>query len=381
MFVEIKKKKIKVRLRKKKFTLSLPGRQIQNIDDIKNLDGLYDLQKLNLFNNSIVNIKGFDKLINLEKLNLRQNKITEIKGLENLTKLEELDLRSNLIEKIENLEHLSNLNTLLLQGNACYREFIRKFVGDRKMQNDIIDQGVTLYARSSLERKNEFEKNGLITIEEVPEYHGMKMFDIAEKVEKYLEDIYLNEKYIYYPIEATPLIERLGDFMKKEDVIYSTFCNFRYFNTVSNKRGNWQSHLLISKNGVAYFLPASSEIVYQEWKYVNSYHPKINYLSPNKEITETVEALINFIIPRIKRIQTQLFEYNLIRNNQLESKELFENRKGEFSLFCRLLWVRDLFKNPPLEFFEYQNLLKFLNRRLIRKIMENLLRDTIHLID
>ena len=60
------------------------------ISEIKNLEKLVNLKKLDFSMNSIIEIKGLEKLINLEYLDLQSNAIKEIKGLENLKKLKYL---------------------------------------------------------------------------------------------------------------------------------------------------------------------------------------------------------------------------------------------------------------------------------------------------
>ena len=65
-------------------------------------------QFLYLSNNHISEIKGLDSLINLKKLELDNNYITEIKGLGNLEKLDFLSIGKNKIEEIL-LERLGRL--------------------------------------------------------------------------------------------------------------------------------------------------------------------------------------------------------------------------------------------------------------------------------
>ena len=65
----------------------------------------------------ISDIKSLDKLRCLKKLDLRNNEIVEIEGLESLQNLEVLDLSGNQISKIEGLEELRNLEELILSFN------------------------------------------------------------------------------------------------------------------------------------------------------------------------------------------------------------------------------------------------------------------------
>lgn len=71
---------------------------IKNITEIKGLDNLKHLKKLNLANNQLEHLKGLEKLQDLEYLNLSNNKIYDINELSFLNKLSKiglLDLHGN----------------------------------------------------------------------------------------------------------------------------------------------------------------------------------------------------------------------------------------------------------------------------------------------
>ncbi len=70
----------------KKGGLRVVLKRVKNITDIKGLNKLAYLKRLDLSNNDITEISGLEKLTNLEKLNLSDNKITEIKGLDTLNR-------------------------------------------------------------------------------------------------------------------------------------------------------------------------------------------------------------------------------------------------------------------------------------------------------
>ncbi|HEY0089026.1 MAG TPA: leucine-rich repeat protein [Candidatus Lokiarchaeia archaeon] len=97
--------------------LDLRYSNIRTINDIKNLEKIQNLKRLNLSHNKISKIENIDKLIDLKFLNLSFNRIEEIKGLENLTQLEELFLHVNYIKEIKGLETLINLDKLTLWLN------------------------------------------------------------------------------------------------------------------------------------------------------------------------------------------------------------------------------------------------------------------------
>ncbi len=87
------------------------------IDKIERLDSLPVLKSLDLSSNQITQIEGLEKLKTLEVLFLTSNKIRKIDGLNKLNKLNSLFLSSNQITKIENIDSLSMLNSLDLLSN------------------------------------------------------------------------------------------------------------------------------------------------------------------------------------------------------------------------------------------------------------------------
>ena len=97
--------------------LHLQGLGINNINDLKGLEKIRDLEALYLYANQIKEIRGLDSLVNLRVLLLHYNQITEIKGLENLKSLEVLNLLGNEIVHIKGLENLTNLKILNLSEN------------------------------------------------------------------------------------------------------------------------------------------------------------------------------------------------------------------------------------------------------------------------
>lgn len=101
--------------------LSLKGKSITSLDEIKGLRECSSLFVLNLSNNNFEEIAGLEQLTNLVELKLSKNAITSIIGLDTLTNLRKLDLSHNDIVEIEGLEHLDNLTTLNLSHNRISR--------------------------------------------------------------------------------------------------------------------------------------------------------------------------------------------------------------------------------------------------------------------
>ena len=87
------------------------------ISDITPLSGLTNLTKLDLKSNRITDITPLSGLINLTKLYLFNNRITDITPLSGLTNLTKLYLYNNLITDITPLLGLTNLTKLYLFNN------------------------------------------------------------------------------------------------------------------------------------------------------------------------------------------------------------------------------------------------------------------------
>jgi len=94
--------------------LSLSGNQLQKM---KNLEGLIILNELFLDHNQIQKIEGLEALTALKVLSLSGNQIQKIECLEAATAVNELWLDSNQIQNIEGLETLTTLEKLRLTSN------------------------------------------------------------------------------------------------------------------------------------------------------------------------------------------------------------------------------------------------------------------------
>jgi len=110
--------------------LILREQGIKDISEIKGLEYLTSVKKLDLGKNQIKEIKGLESLNTLKKLNLSGNQISEIKGLKRLENLTNLDLGNNRITKIYNLESQTKLEFMWLYGNN-----IRVIKGLENLQN------------------------------------------------------------------------------------------------------------------------------------------------------------------------------------------------------------------------------------------------------
>lgn len=110
--------------------LNLSHRGIGDIEEIKSLDRLTQLEGLNLSQNKITKIHGLDTLIRLQTLNLSNNQISRVEGLAALTSLRSLNLANNQITKIEGFAHCNALQILDLSGNPV-EEWLKGQIGDK----------------------------------------------------------------------------------------------------------------------------------------------------------------------------------------------------------------------------------------------------------
>ena len=87
---------------------------IKNLENLKNLKNLY---KIELTCCGLNNISALSNLTNLKILDLQYNSISDISPIANLTNLEYLCLDHNQIENINGLKNLTNLHNLYIQDN------------------------------------------------------------------------------------------------------------------------------------------------------------------------------------------------------------------------------------------------------------------------
>lgn len=111
-FIIFRDKNIKVEKK-----LSLKGKKISDISEIKGLSEQVQLEELDLSKNQIKEIKGLETLINLQYLNLSKNQIKEVIGLEKNKKLTKLYLDHNEISEVKGLDKNPNLIEINLSHN------------------------------------------------------------------------------------------------------------------------------------------------------------------------------------------------------------------------------------------------------------------------
>lgn len=160
-------------------TLVLRDNQVLKIDHLAKLT---DLEALSLSNNKIQSIQGLDKLRNLKYLALNSNKLKKIENLEGLTALQRLHLDENGITVIENLENLKMLSTLSLSGNGIAKienlEELKelKTLSLNKNKIKALENLERLHRLNTLSLKN----NKIKTVENMVFPPKLKSLDLAE---------------------------------------------------------------------------------------------------------------------------------------------------------------------------------------------------------
>jgi len=154
---------------------------LNQIEDIDHIGDLKTLIWLDLSFNSIRRPAGLDNLINLRDLYLVKNKITKIENLDHLVNLTQIELGANRIRVIENLDKLTNLTHLWLGKNK-----ITKLAGLDTLQNLIllslqsnrIEKIENLDSLTSLEQLY-LSHNGIKVIEGLKNLKNLKVVDLA----------------------------------------------------------------------------------------------------------------------------------------------------------------------------------------------------------
>ena len=134
-------------------------------------DSLFTVKNLNLWGNEIDDVKLLRQMPNVEVLSLSLNKIATLKEFASCSKLQELYLRRNYITDISEvryLSHLQSLKILWLLDNPCseienYREIVIKLLPNlSKLDNTPISNEERISASNRtfnfLEEENDMEK-------------------------------------------------------------------------------------------------------------------------------------------------------------------------------------------------------------------------------
>ena len=158
-------------------------------------DNLYTVKKVNLWGNDIEDVKLLRQMPNVEVLSLSVNRIASLKEFSNCSKLQELYLRKNNISDLAEIRYLINLQDLKilwLWDNPCadtpnYREYIIKMLPNlQKLDNETI----TPEERTAASKLNiNFGDYHLSPKEQNDPYSGKKpTFENVENQSKYTYD-------------------------------------------------------------------------------------------------------------------------------------------------------------------------------------------------
>jgi len=187
-------------------------------------DNLYTVKKVNLWGNDIEDVKLLRQMPNVEVLSLSVNRIASLKEFSNCAKLQELYLRKNNIADLSEIRYLINLQELKilwLWDNPCadtpnYREYIIKMLPNLvKLDNETI----TPEERSAASKLNiNFGDFHVSPKEQNDPYSGKKpTFDNIESQNKYSNE-YQNQ---IPPSKEEYSVRRSGSIEQPNKGIYS----------------------------------------------------------------------------------------------------------------------------------------------------------------
>ncbi|MBN1802155.1 MAG: leucine-rich repeat protein [Candidatus Lokiarchaeota archaeon] len=198
------------------FQLSVNGVDLKSISDLEGFDQCENIGDLDLSDNQLKEIKGLENLIKLKRLNLSNNNITEIEGIQHLSDLLHLDLSNNKIKKITNLENCKKLEHLDLSGND-----IEKIEGLENLK-DLKELKLEENKIKAIENINHLSKltwldlrgNELTRIENLDELTNLETLNLSENPISKLEnlDSLTNLKRLhvkYLPIVRIEGLDRL----------------------------------------------------------------------------------------------------------------------------------------------------------------------------
>lgn len=107
--------------------------RVSDIKDIKGLDSLTFLKKLELTNGKIKKVTSLTNLVNLEALDLSNNEIKDIGNLSGLLSLKELYLDNNNIRDLDGKMLPYSLEKLSIKGNP--NPNLKNFDGHWRLQS------------------------------------------------------------------------------------------------------------------------------------------------------------------------------------------------------------------------------------------------------
>lgn len=182
-----------------------------SITEINGLEPLVNLKELDIYVNQITEIKGLDTLRNLTSLNIEMNNIAEIKGLENLVNLKCLILNENPIPVLKGLEYLDKLEQLGLKNTKIQKELIIQLGGAKFNGRVLYPQKFVEYCRQKsppVKKRTEFQKQELaeyikklplmyekITFNEIMERYPINLVEIKAIIEDLIIKGELNAKF------------------------------------------------------------------------------------------------------------------------------------------------------------------------------------------
>ncbi len=127
---------------------------------------------------------------------------------------------------------------------------------------------------------------------------------------------------LYVPINYSEISKSVPE---DDEILYSTLCHAKSTNQ------NWESHILITKLGIAYSAPTEND---------QEKITFINWLNVHKNLLNEFKA---------KKIKITGIWFSAIRDEKHETEKVFKSRVKEFGKFCK-----NLFQNTENEYITWK---------------------------
>ena len=177
-------------------SLNCESSNIKNLQEIKGLSSLCNLEHLVMQRNYLRNCQNLHLLNNLKTLDLSNNKIEKIENLNFLSELEILDLSNNKIEIIENLESLKRLKKLSLNNNLIkHIDNLNSLISleDLNLSHNFIKKIRNLEALVNLKRLN-LSFNHIEKIRGLGELRNLLYLYLNDNRIAQIEGLYMGDK-------------------------------------------------------------------------------------------------------------------------------------------------------------------------------------------
>jgi hypothetical protein len=150
----------------------------------------------------------------------------------------------------------------------------------------------------------------------------------------------MQESQIYVPIDLSKLSELIppGD-----DILYSTICKLIFIYRGGNKQKKWNSHVLVTKSGIATHVKFSTELRSGEDRPGKQKYSKNENIAHFFKWTDLKGQGLKQTPFTSKKVLVLLTKFQFLHlmavfDGNFETKKDFNRRKGAFAPFCKSLW-------------------------------------------